>query len=61
MRNAPAIDAATLSTLLNELRLPAIKVLWPDFAERADKEGWPAARFLGDRRARTRRTRSPPH
>ncbi|MEY9162263.1 DNA replication protein DnaC [Sinorhizobium fredii] len=46
MRNAPAIDAATLSTLLNELRLPAIKVLWPDFAERADKEGWPAARFL---------------
>lgn len=46
MRNAPAIDAARLSTLLNELRLPAIKVLWPDFAERADKEGWPAARFL---------------
>ncbi|WEX79695.1 ATP-binding protein (plasmid) [Sinorhizobium numidicum] len=46
MRNAPAIDAATLSTLLNELRLPAIKVLWPEFAERADKEGWPAARFL---------------
>ncbi|WP_259664110.1 MULTISPECIES: IS21-like element helper ATPase IstB [Rhizobium] len=45
MTNAPAIDAATLSTLLNELRLPAIKVLWPDFAERADKEGWPAARF----------------
>lgn len=46
MRNAPAIDAARLSTLLNELRLPAIKVLWPDFAKRADKEGWPAARFL---------------
>jgi len=46
MKNAPAIDAATLSTLRNELRLPAIKVLWPDFAERADKEGWPAARFL---------------
>lgn len=44
--NAPAIDAARLSTLLNELRLPAIKVLWPDFAKRADKEGWPAARFL---------------
>ena len=32
--------------LLNELRLPAIKVLWPQFAEQADKEGWPAARFL---------------
>ena len=40
------IDAARLSLLLNELRLPAIKVLWPQFAETADKEGWPAARFL---------------
>src|SRR6266568_2339030 len=39
-------DAARLSLLLNELRLPAIKVLWPQFAEIADKEGWPAARFL---------------
>ena len=42
----PSIDAARLSLILNELRLPAIKQLWPDFAERADKEGWPAARFL---------------
>jgi DNA replication protein DnaC len=40
------IDAAKLSLLLNELSLPAIKVLWPQFAETADKEGWPAARFL---------------
>ena len=40
------IDAARLSLLLNELRLPAIKVLWPQFAETADKESWPAARFL---------------
>ena len=40
------IDAARLSLLLNELRLPAIKVLWPQFAETADKEGWPAARLL---------------
>ncbi|MBP1293617.1 DNA replication protein DnaC [Bradyrhizobium elkanii] len=32
--------------MLNELRLPAIKVLWPQFAELSDKEGWPAARFL---------------
>src|SRR3954453_3464512 len=40
------IDAARLSLILNELRLPAIKQLWPAFAERADKEGWPAARFL---------------
>jgi DNA replication protein DnaC len=26
--------------------LPAIKQAWAAFAERADKEGWPAARFL---------------
>ena len=26
--------------------LPAIKLLWSQFAEQADKEGWPAARFL---------------
>lgn len=42
----PVIDAAKLTLLLNELRLPATKVMWPQFAERADKEGWPAARFL---------------
>ena len=42
----PTIDAARLSLILNELRLPAIKQLWPAFAERSDKEGWPAARFL---------------
>ncbi|MBW9091617.1 IS21-like element ISRel5 family helper ATPase IstB [Rhizobium wenxiniae] len=29
-----------------ELRLPTIKTLWPQFAEQADREGWPAARFL---------------
>ena len=40
------IDAARLSLLPDELRLPAIKTLWPQFAETADKEGWPAARFL---------------
>ena len=39
-------DPARLSLLLNELRLPAIKLLWSKFAEQADKEGWPAARFL---------------
>lgn len=38
------VDAVRLSLLLNELRLPAIKTLWPQFAETADKEGWPAAR-----------------
>ncbi|MEO6911188.1 MAG: ATP-binding protein, partial [Edaphobacter sp.] len=42
----PTVDAARLSLILNELRLPAIKHLWPAFAERSDKEGWPAARFL---------------
>jgi DNA replication protein DnaC len=46
MKNSSSVDAARLSLLLNELRLPAIKVLWPQFAEEADKEGWPAARFL---------------
>ena len=46
MSAAPAIDAQRLSLMLNELRLPAIKHMWGDFAARADKEGWPAARFL---------------
>jgi DNA replication protein DnaC len=41
-----AIDAARVSFILNELRLPAIKTVWPKFAERSDKEGWQAARFL---------------
>jgi DNA replication protein DnaC len=40
------VDAARLNLLLNELRLPAIKVLWAQFAEQSDKEGWPAGRFL---------------
>ena len=43
--NADAIDAGRLTLALNELRLPTIKTIWPDFAARADKEGWPAARF----------------
>lgn len=44
-RSSPT-DAARLTLLLNDLRLPAIKALWPEFAERADRESWPAARFL---------------
>ena len=40
------IDAARLGLLLGDLRLPAIKHIWSRFAERADREGWPAARFL---------------
>src|SRR5208337_2458476 len=39
-------DSARLTLILNELRLPAIKQDWATFAERADKESWPAARFL---------------
>ena len=41
------IDAGRLGIMLNELRLPSMKAMWADFAARADKEGWPAARFLG--------------
>jgi DNA replication protein DnaC len=40
------VDAARLGVMLHELRLPTMKNVWPSFAERADKEGWPAARFL---------------
>lgn len=40
------VDTNRLPLLLNELRLPAIARLWPEFSERADKESWPAARFL---------------
>jgi len=46
MTTANTVDTARLNLLLNELRLPAIKVLWPQFAEQSDKEGWPASRFL---------------
>jgi DNA replication protein DnaC len=40
------IDVARLGVMLHDLRLPTMKTVWPSFAERADKEGWPAARFL---------------
>jgi DNA replication protein DnaC len=46
MSAADPIDAGRLSLALNELRLSAIKLIWPDFAARADKEGWPAGRLL---------------
>ena len=46
MKTAHPIDEARLGIMLNELRLPTIKTLWPRFAETADREGWPAARFL---------------
>lgn len=46
MKTAHPIDEARLGIMLNELRLPTIKTLWPRFAQTADREGWPAARFL---------------
>ncbi|MDP3342280.1 IS21-like element helper ATPase IstB [Frigidibacter sp.] len=46
MTASEPIDEARLGLILGELRLPTIKYIWPAFAGRADKEGWPAARFL---------------
>jgi DNA replication protein DnaC len=40
------IDTAKLPLMLTTLRLPTFARLWPDFARRADREGWPAERFL---------------
>jgi DNA replication protein DnaC len=45
--NAPAYEPGRLALMLNELRLPTISRLWPEFAQRSDKEGWQATRFLG--------------
>ena len=46
MKAADPIDTARVELLLAELRLPAVKQLWASLAAQADKEGWPAARFL---------------
>jgi DNA replication protein DnaC len=46
MKATNPLDAARIELLLSELRLPAIKLMWPKLAEQSDKEGWPAARFL---------------
>jgi DNA replication protein DnaC len=43
---ANSIDTARVELLLSELRLPGVKAIWPKLAALADKEGWPAARFL---------------
>ena len=40
------VDAAQLPLMLTTLRLPTIGRLWHSFAERADSEGWGAARYL---------------
>ena len=45
-RAAGVIDRPCNARVLHDLRLPTMKTVWPSFAERADKEGWPAARFL---------------
>jgi hypothetical protein len=45
--STPAYDAGRLALMLNELRLPTIARLWPEFAQRSDKEGWQATRLLG--------------
>jgi len=45
--SAQAEDAGRLALLLGELRLPTIARLWPELAQRADKEGWPGTRLLG--------------
>jgi len=39
-------NADRIKYLLNELRLPAVKSMWGQFAEQSDKEGWRASRFL---------------
>src|SRR5499427_5258707 len=46
MRTTGPGDAARTELLLAELRLPAIKQVWASLAAQADKEGWPAGRFL---------------
>ena len=46
MKKIDATDAARVELMLGELRLPGIKTIWAELAARADKEGWPAARFL---------------
>ena len=46
MRTTDPGDAARIELLLAELRLPAVKQIWASLAAQADKEGWPAGRFL---------------
>ena len=40
------VDTVRLELMLSDLRLPTMRSHFPAFAERADREGWPAARFL---------------
>jgi DNA replication protein DnaC len=43
---ARTVDVHVLPAMLTALRLPGFHRHWPTMAERADTEGWPAARFL---------------
>ena len=49
MKTADPVGAARVQLLLGELRLPTFKLVWADLAAQADKEGWPAARYLAAR------------
>lgn len=40
------VDVHALPAMLTALRLPSFLRHWPALADRADAEGWPAARFL---------------
>ena len=56
MSGAVTVDVARLPLLLGELRLPTVAALWPQFTERADREGGEAdldrqRRQAGDRKA----------
>lgn len=44
---AASAEPGRNALMLSELRLPTMGRLWSEFAARSDKEGWPAARFLG--------------
>jgi len=44
--NATSFEPGRTALMLNELHLPTIARLWSPLAERSDKEGWPAGRFL---------------
>ena len=44
--SAPTYVPGRTALMLNELHLPTIKRLCPEFAARSDQEGWPAMRFL---------------
>lgn len=46
MKAVSSVDKARVDLLLTDLRLPTIKSMWEKLSEQANKEGWPAAKFL---------------